>query len=263
VDFTKKRVLGRTGLEVSRLGLASGYGIPAAGVERAFHEYGINYFYWSTPRRSGMRDGLRNLVKANRENIVIVLQTYDHLGLTIRRSVIKGLKTLGTDHVDAVLLGWHNRRPFKKIIDEALVLKEQGLIRFIAMSGHSRSYFGKIAQTNDPPVDIFMLRYNAAHTGAEEDIFPHLPKDNCPGVTIYTATRWGKLLNPKKMPADEKPLSAAECYRFVLSNPHVDLCMMGSKNEQQMLEGLIALQQGPLSPEEMAHIRKIGEYVHG
>jgi len=30
---------------VSRIGLASGYGVPAAAIEKAFHEYGINYLY--------------------------------------------------------------------------------------------------------------------------------------------------------------------------------------------------------------------------
>lgn len=263
MDFTEKRKLGRTGLAVSRLGLAGGYGISASGVERAFHEHGVNYFFWSTPRRSGMRDGLRGLVKTHRDDIVIVLQSYDRLGITVQRSVTRGLKTLGIEYVDAILLGWHNRRPFKKIIDESLRLKEQGMIRFIAMSGHNRSYFGKIARENDPPIDIFMLRYNAAHTGAENDIFPYLPGENRPGVTVYTATRWGKLLKPKKMPPGEQPLSAADCYRFVLSNPHVDLCMMGPRDEQQMLEGLEALKQGPLNGEEMERARRIGEYVHG
>jgi hypothetical protein len=37
-------------------------------------------------------------------------------------------------------------------------------------------------------------------------------------VTIYTATCWRKLLKARQMPAGEAPLSAADCYRFVLSN---------------------------------------------
>ena len=36
------RTLGRTGLQVGRLGMAAGYGVPAAAVERAF-ERGVNY----------------------------------------------------------------------------------------------------------------------------------------------------------------------------------------------------------------------------
>jgi aryl-alcohol dehydrogenase-like predicted oxidoreductase len=263
MDFIKKRVLGRTGLAVSRMGLAGGYGIGAGGVERAFHEYGINYFYWSTPRKAGMRDGLRNLVRGNRDKIVIVLQSYDHLGLTVGRSVHKGVKALGIDRADVLLLGWNNWYPPARIIDAALELREKGLIRFIGMSGHNRTLFGRIAQTADSPIDIFMVRYNAAHRGAEQEIFPFLFGAKRPGLTTYTATRWGKLLNPKKMPAGQKPMTPSDCYRFVLTDPHVDLCMMGPDNESQMIEGLAALKKGPLSEGEMKRFRTIGDYVHG
>lgn len=263
MDFTHKRVLGRTGISVSRLGLAGGYGVPAVAVERAFHEYGINYFYWSTPRKAGMRDGLRNLVRNNREEIVIVLQSYDHLGLTVRRSVLKGLGALGIDCADVLLLGWNNWNPPARVIRESLALREEGKVRFIAMSGHNRRLFGEIARTDDSPIDIFMVRYNAAHRGAEEEIFPYLVGANRPGLTIYTATRWAKLLNPKKMPPGQPPLTPSDCYRFVLSDPRVDLCMMGPQNEAQMVDGLAALAKGPLSADEMDRIRKIGDYVHG
>ncbi|MFH2037781.1 MAG: aldo/keto reductase, partial [Candidatus Zixiibacteriota bacterium] len=169
----------------------------------------------------------------------------------------------GIDYADVVLLGWHNRFPTKKIIAESLKLKESGLIRFIGMSGHNRRLFGKMADEGDSPIDIFMLRYNAAHKNAEQEIFPFLKNDRKPGITAYTATSWGKLLNPKKMPPGEKPLSAADCYRFVLSNSNVDLCMTGPRNEREMLEGFKALELGPLSNNELERIRKIGDFVHG
>ena len=34
-----------------------------------------------------------------------------------------------------------------------------------------------------------MIRYNAAHPGAERDIFPHLEARR-PAVVAYTATSW-------------------------------------------------------------------------
>jgi aryl-alcohol dehydrogenase-like predicted oxidoreductase len=263
MDFTEKRILGRTGLKVSRLGLAGGYGIPATGVERAFHEHGINYFYWSTPRKPGMRDGLRNLIKNHRDEIVIVVQSYDHIGWTVERSVHKGLKTLNIDFIDVILLGWQNWNPPGRVISKLLKMKAEGKIRHIAMSGHNRKLFGELAQKPGSPIDIFMIRYNAAHPGAENDIFPHLSENSRPGVTVYTATSWGKLLKQKKMPPGEKPLTAADCYRFVLSNPDIDLCMMGPRNEREFDEGVKALKLGPLSDQEMARARKIGAYVHG
>ena len=64
VSFRDHVILGRTGLHVSRLGVASGYGVPDHAVERAFHEYAINYFYWSAPRfRGGMRSALQRLLR--------------------------------------------------------------------------------------------------------------------------------------------------------------------------------------------------------
>ncbi len=45
INLREHTTLGRTGLQVSRIGLAGGYKVPAAAVEMAFNDYGINYFY--------------------------------------------------------------------------------------------------------------------------------------------------------------------------------------------------------------------------
>jgi len=263
MDFRKQIILGRTGLSVSRLGLASGYGVPARAVEKAFDEYGINYFFWSTPRRSGFGDGLGNIATAAREKIVIALQSYDHSGLFTERAVDRGLSDLGIDYADILVLGWHNSVLRGRLLDTARRLVEKGKIRFIGMSGHRRKTFGAMAADASCPADVFMIRYNAAHPGAEKDIFPFLPEKNRPGITIYTATFWRKLLKPDRMPEGEKPLDAADCYRFVLSNPHVDLCLFGPSNEKQMVEGIEALARGPLTEAEMERVRRIGNHVHG
>jgi hypothetical protein len=52
-DFRQRVVLGKTGLLVSRLGLASSYGLDADGVEEAYQQKGINYLYWGSMRRVG------------------------------------------------------------------------------------------------------------------------------------------------------------------------------------------------------------------
>ncbi len=255
-------VLGRSGLKVSRLGIASGYGISGKPMEKAFHEQGINYFYWSSPRKSKFGDTLKNIASADREKAVIVFQTYDHLGMMMARYHEKGLSQLNIDYADALMLGWFNKPPKGRVVESALKLKEQGKVKYIAMSGHNRKTFSEMAQNPDSPVDIYMIRYNAVHKGAENDIFPNLPEKDCPGITIYTATCWRQLLKEGKMPAGEKPLSAAECYRFVLSDPHVHLCMTGPKNEQELEQALTVLDSPPLTVEEMTRIRKIGKHIH-
>jgi aryl-alcohol dehydrogenase-like predicted oxidoreductase len=261
--FRERTTLGRTALEVSRLGIGSGYGVPASAVEKAFHEHGINYLYWSLSRRGGMTEAIRKLVPQHRDELLIVMQTYDHSGLFIERAHEKGLRKLGITHADVLILGWFNRYPGRRVLDAAMRLKDQGKVRFLAMSGHNRKTHGKVAAKTDTPIDILMVRYNAAHTGAERDVFPHLPAVNRPGVTSYTATRWGQLLKAKKMPAGEKPLTAADCYRFVLSNPDVDVCFTGPKTADEMDQALLALEAGPMSPEELERVRRIGDHVHG
>jgi predicted aldo/keto reductase-like oxidoreductase len=143
-------------------------------------------------------------------------------------------------------------------------LKESGKVRFVGMSGHKRSLFGKIAgEEVKAPVDFFQVRYNAVHSGAEQDIFPHLPQENRPGVVVFTATCWGKLLKPKLVPAGERPLAPADCYRFVLSHPDVNVCVTAPSTAAQMEDNLKALDAGPLDEEEMARVRRIGKHIYG
>lgn len=263
MSFQKHTVLGRTGLSVSRLGIGSGYGIQSKAVEKAYHEYGVNYFFWSSPRRKGMQEAIQKLAVTEREKLVIAIQTYDHIGLTMRHFVEKGLRALNLEFADILILGWFNYIPGSRVIKTALKLKEEGKIRFLGMSGHNRNVFGQIAREADSPIDIFMVRYNAVHRGAETDIFPYLSMENRPGIITYTATCWKKLLNPGKMPPEEHPLTSTECYRFALSDPNVNLCLTGPKNQKEMNEALLALKSPILSPVEIERIRRIGDYIHG
>lgn len=260
-DFTQKRVLGRTGLEISRMGVASGYNVPAEAVIRAMNEYGINYFYWDG-RKPLMAGALRELARTRRSEMIIAIQSYDHFGFYLNRSVEQALAKLGVEYADILFLGWYNSMPRRKVLDTALRIKESGKVRFLGFTGHNRKFHGRMAKKADSPFDVQMIRYNAAHRGAESDVFVSLP-ENRPGIIAYTATRWGKLLNPKNVPNGEKPLTAAECYRFVLSNPLVDVCMMGPRTLSEFEEGATALWDGPLSEDEMARVQRIGDYVHG
>ena len=260
-NFKEYRTLGKTGLEVSRMGVASAFGLPAEAIEKSFYEYGINYFLWSSPKNKKMGEALKNLCKKEREKIVTMFQSYDHSGILTPRSVEKGLKIIGTDYTDVLLLGWYNYLP-KRVIEKAMLLKKEGKVRFIALSGHNRKLFGKLASDPDSLIDILMFRYNAVHTGAERDIYPHIPEKDPPGTIVYTSTAWRKLLNQKKMPRGEKALTAAECYRFVLSHPKTDLCFTGPATPEQLDENMNALDEGPLSDKEMERVRKIGNYIY-
>jgi len=260
VDLSEARILGKTGLRVGPLGVASSFGAPAAAFEEAF-ERGCNYFYWGSMRKPGMREAIRNLCsQGKRDRLILALQSYSRSAALMEVFFKRGLAAAGVDHADVLLLGLHNKKPSPRVMERALELRQKGLCRFVGVSGHKRELFPRLARDN--VFDLFHIRYNAAHRGAEKEIFPNLPADDRPGVVAFTATRWAQLINPKKTPPGETPPSASDCYRFVLSNPAVDVCICGPKDMSQMREALRTLDLGTLSPEEMGRMRRIGDYVH-
>jgi hypothetical protein len=163
--------------------MPSGVAIDAGyKLEKAYHEGGINFFYWGAIRRRSMADAIRNLTRTERDRIVLALQSYDHVGYLMETFLNKGLRALKIDHADILILGGYNKVPSKRVLDEALRLKDRGIVRCLALSGHNRLLFGEIAGRSDLPIDLYMIRYNAAHRGAEKEIFPRLPRENRPGI---------------------------------------------------------------------------------
>ena len=256
------RLLGQTGLRVGRLGVASSYGAPVEAYEEAF-ERGCNYFTLGSflrGRSRPMREAIRNLASAGkRDALVLASLSYAHNGPLMTWFFERELRLLGIDHMDVLLLGWHNRPLRKGLLAAARRLKERGLVRAIGVTSHNRKLLPRLAA--DGTVDLFHVRYNAAHRSAEDEVFGKLGPEP-PGVVSFTATDWGKLLDPKRMPAAKQPLSAPDCYRFVLAQSAVDVCMTGPKTLEQMRENLRALELPPLSQDELSRIRRIGDYIY-
>ena len=251
-------------MKVGRLGISSSYQAPAQAFEEAF-ERGCNYFVMGSAgrgRSKEMTTAIRNITaRGERDKLVAAMMEYTHSNLLGKAHFYRGLRKLGLDYVDVLVLGYYPRKPRKQVMDLAFNLKEKGVVRHLALAGHNRKLFPKLREEGD--LDLFHVRYNAVNSGAEEDVFPFCGGEDRPGMVSYTATRWGQLLKESKMPEGEKPLTAVECYRFVLSNPAVDVCMTGPRNLEMMRENLGILDTGPLTPEEMERIRRIGDHIYG
>jgi aryl-alcohol dehydrogenase-like predicted oxidoreductase len=263
MTFNEKIVLGKTGLLVGRLGIGSGYWAPAQAIEEAF-ERGCNYLTWGTFIKGyspHMRDALRNIqAKGERDRLVLSMFSYAHTPFITEHFLTKGLKAAGLDYADVLVLGFFPKPPSQHIIDGALRLKKKGLIRFIGVSSHNRKMFPQLQKQNI--IDVFHLRYNAVHRGAEREIFPFLHQDNRPGIVNFTSTAIGKLLNPKKMPAGEEVPTAGDCYRFVLSNPAINVCMSGARTIEEMRQNLAILDQSAMTEEELQRMRSIGDHLY-
>ena len=256
-----KRAFGATGLEVSALGLGSSYGLSADDVERAY-DRGVNLMFWGARRRDDFGRGIARIAAKDREGMVLAVQSYTRVASLMRPSLECALRSLGTDHVDMLCLAWWDEVPPERILDAALQLKDEGKVRHVLISCHHRPSFAKMLEV--PGLEAIMLRYNAAHPGAEDDVFA-LPafRSRDPGVLAFTATRWGSLINPKLVPPGEPTPRASDCYRFALSNPHVHATLAGPKNGQELDEAMAALDRGPLSDDEMAWMRRVGQAVRG
>ncbi len=171
---------------------------------------------------------LRDVLKRDRQKYYVVTGAYNLLWghPNLRRSLEKRLRQLGT-----------KRREFvEDVRDEFYGFRDEGKVQAIGMSCHDREFAGQLV--SEGALDVLVARYNAAHRGAEEDIFP------------FTATRWTYLLRrPRTWPNNGRVPTAGECYRFVLSNSNVNVC-------------LAAFRQGPLADDDIRFMREFGDAVH-
>jgi aryl-alcohol dehydrogenase-like predicted oxidoreductase len=257
LDFLHRDVP-KLGKRVHRLGLAGSHGIDDAGI-RAAIDQGINYLFCT---RSTMFPAVRDAIQRDRERLVIATgPVIGHFQFTIRRAAEKALRTLGTEYIDVFHLFWAGKMSAinERTLEEMRRLKEEGKIRAIGISIHDRQRAARLVE--DSPIDLFMLRYNAAHPGAEKEVFPHLARRN-PAVVAYTATSWRKLLRRPKGWSGP-PMTAGECYRFCLGNPHVDVVLTAPASRAELEANLGELAKGPLEPGRLEQVREFGRVVHG
>jgi hypothetical protein len=106
-----------------------------------------------------------------------------------------------------------------------------------------------------------MIRYNAAHRGAEREVFAAFGDDH-PAIIAYTATLWGMLLQPLPEAGFSQGMTAPECYRFALSHPSVDAVLCAVRTPGEIREDIAGVLAGPLDPARHAEVCRFGDSVH-
>lgn len=295
--FTMRRPLGKTGLQVSPLGIGGGGNISNEDLLYAFDK-GINYFFFSSDmhhfayQRSAK--ALRTLCEhgsSTREQVVLATVSYVNHPEKLPGILADQFSELGVDYIDVFHWGWitdeqdmvsliKKARQLQRLGDvsgtvaflqskrqeqqeQANAINEdilrRGLVRHIGASFHSRAA-SRLWMKN---MDVMMLRYNISHLGVEQDVVPFLTgeKEKDPGMVVFNTTHQG--LNhfhtpPPDYPAGQYVPTYPDCYRFALSQPWVDLVLTGVSNKAQVDQAIDALEQGPVSEEERAAMVSYG-----
>lgn len=253
-----RSTLGRSAVEVSRLALAGSFGISADDTVRAYRELGVTTFF-TTPRMRSMNEGLRRLIAdGERSSLTLVGGAPIPFGFSVRWAQQRLTRALGVDRLDVFLLFWVQAHWYVtgRTWSAMRALKDEGLVRALGVSCHDRPMARGLI--DELGLDVVMLRYNAAHRGAEGEVFSTLDPTSRPGVIAYTATRWGKLLQPH---GEHPAMSAGECYRFALGHPMVDTVLCGARSFEELAENARAVREGPLEEARLAEIKRFGDSV--
>jgi aryl-alcohol dehydrogenase-like predicted oxidoreductase len=232
---------------------------------------GVNFLNWQgLPEGQSNGDAFPAAVSSlgtGRQTIIICVQfgARNHAdAFTELRSV---LAALGTDYIDVLTLYYVERKDEWEEItapDGALRYlldaKRDGIVRRIGITSHHRTLAAQMARSG--LLDTIMIRYNAAHRGAERDVFPVTQPLGLP-VIAYTALRWGALPHPT--PVDPPGFSVPRppaWYRFVLQQPAVAVTLSAPQTRAELDEDLRVLEAtGPLTNEEYAVLVEHGERV--
>jgi predicted aldo/keto reductase-like oxidoreductase len=254
--------LGRLG-PVCRLGLATrGDGhLTPTDIHYAL-DRGINFLNWC-----GAPDALSRTIAGlgpRRREVVVCAQFEARTATDAERELRSIRQELHTDYVDVLTFyyveeeaEWQAIRAASGALDFCHRAQASGHVRILGLTSHQRPLAAQAAQSG--LLDMLMIRYNAAHRGAEKEVFPVTSALAMP-VVVYTCLRWGALLQatPDDPPHFAVPPAPA-WYRFALQNPSVTVALMAPDNRSELEEDLTVLDMpGPLLPEEFARVAEHG-----
>jgi predicted aldo/keto reductase-like oxidoreductase len=260
------------GRPVCRLGLAS-HGETAITPEDVLYALGrgVNFLNWPGLAEGAPGDDAFSAAVASlgavRQSVVVCVQFGARTGADAATELRSALATLRTDYIDVLTL-YYVEKPheWEEITSPGGALaylqgaKRDGTIRRLGVTSHQRKLAARMAESG--LLDLVMIRYNAAHRGAERDVFPVTGSAGLP-VIAYTALRWGALLHPT--PDDPPRFSvprAPDWYGFVLQHPAVAVTLAAPHTRAELEEDLQVLEAtGPLEDARYAALAEHGGRV--
>jgi uncharacterized protein len=254
------RAVGNTGLMVSIVGFGSGSQYLRATeadadkiIQRAI-ELGVTYFDTAASYGNGASEKRlgKYLVPMHRNKITLVSKSLERSGEAAKREIDLTLKNLGTDKLD--ILHFHelaSTTDTDRIMAKGGAyevyrsLKEQGVIRFIGLTGHSNSTVLIDALTRIKP-DVMMCPQNAARESGFTDMVIPFAQKNGIGLLGMKVTAQDALIRGG--------VKAEDLVKYSLSLP-VSAMIIGMRS-LTVLESCASIARGfkPLTPMEMMQI---------
>ena len=246
------RILGKTGLEISRLGLG---GIPIQKIDaqgtqallRKLMSEGVNFIDTArgyTVSEEYLGFGLEGV----REHFVLATKSMARTKDAMAKDIATSLEKLRTDYIDLYQVHNPNATDLERVMapDGALEAlseaKAQGKIGHIGITLHSVELFSKAVEL--PWVETIMFPYNIVETQGEELIARCAEKNI--GFICMKPLAGGAI--------DD----AVTALRFVVSNPGVTVVIPGMADEAEIQQNVSATADTtPLTDAEQAKIATI------
>ncbi len=246
------RLLGKTGLRISRLGFG---GIPiqkidAAGTRKlmlALKEAGVNYI--DTARGYTVSESyLGQALEGIRQDFILATKSMARDKAGMQQDIAISLANLKTDYID--LYQVHNPSPadLDKVLSpggalEALLeAKAEGKIGHLGLTCHSVELFERAL--NLPWVETIMFPYNLVETQGE-DLLRRCKEQNI-GFICMKPLAGGAIED------------ATLALRFITQNDAVSVVIPGMAEEAEIAQNIAAVEdRSPLTQEELARISAI------
>ena len=246
------RVLGKTGLKISRLGFG---GIPIQKIDaqgtktliRNLIREGVNYI--DTARGYTVSEEyLGYALEGVRDQFILATKSMARTKEAMEKDIAISLEKLRTDYIDLYQI--HNPGPqdIEKVMAPGGALealreaKEQGKIGHIGITLHSADLFRQAVEL--PWVETIMFPYNIVETQGEEMIARCAEKNI--GFICMKPLAGGAI--------DD----AVTALRFIVSNPNVTVVIPGMAEETEIAQNVAAASNtDPLTQEEQEKIQKI------
>lgn len=275
------RSFGKTGFKVGVLSLGGQATIERKGTEKESEkiinralDLGVNYI--DTAASYGGGESQRNIgrvMKARRNEVFLSTKTHDRSYDGSMRLLEESLNSLQTDHLDMWQL--HNLQresDLEKIFAEdgalkaLLKAKEEGIVRFLGITGHYEPMV-LLQAIERFPFDAILLAVNGAdihYLSFKNYLLPEAQKRDMAIIGMKVATRGRMLSTWTPPPIEDQPARMAtkkagtitikEALEYNMSLP-VSTTIIGVDNVAQIEEDVqIASEFSPLSQDEMAAI---------